>query len=91
MKQPPTDTPDNAPAGRTFERALARLEEIIARLESSDLPLDEAITLVQEGEELSRYCERQLREAEGKIMQLVERLSGVELAPAELADDGDDA
>jgi len=45
---------------------------------------------VQEGDELSRYCERQLREAEGKIMQLVERLGGVELAPAELADDEDD-
>ena len=89
-KQPPTDTPDSAPAGRTFESALARLEEIIARLENSEVPLDEAIALVQEGDELSRYCERQLREAEGKIMQLVERLGGVELAPAELADDEDD-
>jgi exodeoxyribonuclease VII small subunit len=74
---------------RTFESALARLEEIVARLESSEVSLEEAIGLVQEGDELSRFCEQQLRAAEGKILQLVERLGEVELAPVERAEEED--
>jgi len=76
--------------GRTFESALARLEEIVARLEGSEVSLEEALGLVQEGDELSRFCEQQLRAAEGKILQLVERLGGVELEPVERADAEDD-
>lgn len=68
---------------RTFETALQRLEQIIDQLESANAPLDQAIALVQEGDELSRFCELQLRKAEGKILQLVERLGEVELEPVE--------
>ncbi len=75
---------------RTFESALARLEEIIAQLESADVPLARAIALVQEGDELARFCEQQLRAAEGKVMQLVERLGGVELESVEV-ETGEDA
>ena len=67
----------------TFEEALARLEGIIEELEHSEAPLERALALVQEGDELARLCEQQLREAEGKIVQLVERLGGVEFEPVE--------
>ncbi len=72
-----------AEGGRTFEAALTRLEEIIERLENPEVPLEEAIALVQEGDELSRYCEQQLQEAEGKILQLVERMGEAALEPME--------
>lgn len=75
--------------GQSFESALARLEEIVARLESSEVSLEEAIGLVQEGDELSRFCEQQLRAAEGKVLQLVERLGEVELAPVEMPEEDD--
>jgi exodeoxyribonuclease VII small subunit len=71
---------------RTFESALARLEEIVACLEGAEVSLEEAIGLVEEGDELSRFCGQQLRAAEGKILQLVERLGGVELEPLEMVD-----
>ena len=45
--------------------------------------MERALALVQEGDELARFCELQLREAEGKIVQLVERLGGVEFEPVE--------
>jgi exodeoxyribonuclease VII small subunit len=90
MRKPRAEAESDERTGRTFESALAGLEAIIERLEGSEVPLEEAISLVQEGDELSRFCEQQLQEAEGKILQLVERLGGVELAPVEMdTDEGD--
>ncbi len=65
----------------SFEEALARLEEIAGRLEGGDLPLEEAISLAEEGLRLSQFCEKQLTEAEGKIVQLVERMGVVGFEP----------
>jgi exodeoxyribonuclease VII small subunit len=51
-----------------------------------ELPaLEEAIALAEEGLKLSQFCEKQLKEAEGKIEQLVERMgaTGVEQMEAE--------
>jgi len=66
---------------QTFEKALARLEEIAARLEAGDLALEEAIALAEEGLKLSQFCEKQLTEAEGKVEQLVERMGAVGVEP----------
>jgi exodeoxyribonuclease VII small subunit len=71
----------------TFEEALERLEKIAGRLESGDLALEEAIALAEEGLGLSRFCEKQLAEEEGKIQQLVERMGAVGLEPLEVADE----
>jgi exodeoxyribonuclease VII small subunit len=71
----------------TFESALTRLEEIVARLDDADVPLEEAIRLVEEGDKLSRYCEQQLQEAEGKILKLVERMGEVSLEPMEVGEE----
>ena len=52
---------------RDFESALKRLEEINARLEEGETPLEESIKLYTEGLEIARFCERKLAEAEKKI------------------------
>jgi exodeoxyribonuclease VII small subunit len=65
----------------TFEQALARLEEIAQQLEDGNLPLEKAISLAEEGLELSELCEKHLTKAEGKIQQLVARMGGTELEP----------
>jgi exodeoxyribonuclease VII small subunit len=52
---------------RDFEAALERLEEITARLEQGQTPLEESIKLYTEGLEIARFCERKLAEAEKKI------------------------
>ena len=59
-----------------FEQALKQLEEITAKLESGELPLDESMTLYEQGVKLSEQCAKQLNEAELKIKQLSDVESG---------------
>ncbi len=54
----------------TFEQAFAQLEEIVARLESGDLTLDESVTLYEQGQKLARLCGEMLDSAELRIKQL---------------------
>jgi exodeoxyribonuclease VII small subunit len=56
--------------GPTFEEALARLEEILRRLEHGDASLDEALELWKEGDTLHRRCLQLLEAAEGRIETL---------------------
>jgi len=59
-----------------FEKSLARLEEVVKRLESPDLSLDEAMKLFEEGVKLSRECQKQLEEAEGRVEILLKKADG---------------
>jgi exodeoxyribonuclease VII small subunit len=71
-------------ATKSFEQNLQALEKIVEKLESGDVPLDEAIGLFQKGKILSKACEGRLKQAELKIQQLLEDEDGsVETAPFE--------
>src|ERR1700692_3444103 len=59
-----------------FEQSLARLEEIVRKLESANLPLDEAMKLFEEGMQLSRDCQKQLEEAEARVEILMKKAGG---------------
>jgi exodeoxyribonuclease VII small subunit len=59
-----------------FEKSLLRLEEVVKRLESPDLSLDEAMKLFEEGVKLSRECQSQLEEAEGRVEILLKKADG---------------
>jgi len=59
-----------------FEESLSRLEEVVRRLESPQLSLDEAMKLFEEGVELSRECQKQLEEAEGRVEILLKKADG---------------
>src|SRR5439155_655687 len=50
-----------------FEKAFQELEEIVKRLESEELPLDESLQLFEKGIRLSRFCNQKLEEVEKKI------------------------
>lgn len=50
-----------------FEKAFQQLETIVKRLESEELPLDEALLLFEQGIGLSRFCNQKLEEVEKKI------------------------
>jgi len=54
-------------AAGEFERALGRLEEIVAKLEHENVGLDESVTLFREGKTLAQKCERLLKEAQTSI------------------------
>ena len=54
----------------TFEQAMSRLEEIVTGLEQGDLPLDESLSLYEEGAKLMKQCNTMLDKAEQKVMKL---------------------
>lgn len=54
----------------TFEKAVKRLEEIVATLEKNDVTLDESIKLFEEGTELTAFCSKTLNEAQQKITEI---------------------
>jgi exodeoxyribonuclease VII small subunit len=64
-----------------FEKCLARLEEVVRKLESPNLPLDQAMQLFEEGMQLSRDCQTQLEQAEARVEILLKKAGG-EMAPA---------
>ncbi len=54
-----------------FEKKLNRLEEIVTKMESGDLSLEESLKLFEEGIQNSRECHKQLTEAEEKVKVLL--------------------
>ena len=57
-----------------FEEALAELEAAVEKLESGDLPLEEAIEEFQKGTELSRICMEKLKVAKAAVQAAVQKL-----------------
>ena len=69
------DAPQS-PGPPNFEAALKRLEEIVKKLESGDLPLDSALELFEEGIQLSRFRHTTLGQAERRVEILLKNDSG---------------
>jgi exodeoxyribonuclease VII small subunit len=63
-------------AEKKFETALARLEEIVASLESGELGLEQSLKLFEEGVKLARICNTRLEEAERKVEVLLKDRTG---------------
>jgi exodeoxyribonuclease VII small subunit len=64
---------------RTYETAVARLEEIIRRLDSGEAGLRETLELIREGRELVQFCAGELDAVtkgleELRLEELVQRL-----------------
>lgn len=63
-----TDAPDvNA---LSFEKALAELETIVAKLEGGNVPLEESIALYARGEALKARCDALLKDAEARVEKI---------------------
>ena len=60
----------------TFEQALARLEVIVKSLENGTAPLDDSLSMFEEGISLVRFCSDKLVNAENKIKVLVSDQNG---------------
>jgi exodeoxyribonuclease VII small subunit len=55
----------------TFEKAMERLEEIVALLESGENELDKSLSLFEEGVKLINICNKSLEKAEESVKMLV--------------------
>jgi len=58
---------------KTFEEAIGELKEIIRKLESGNLPLEDSIKLFQEGTELISFSHKKLNEVRKRVEILVEK------------------
>lgn len=56
----------------TYEKAITRLEEIVEKLESGSIPLEESLKLYEEGAALSEFCHKTLKDARQRITVLNE-------------------
>ena len=60
----------------SFEQALAALEQIVSRLESGKIDLEESIDLYERGAQLRQRCETKLKAAEMRVEQIVRNAEG---------------
>lgn len=64
------------PVSIDFEQSLEELENIVKRLETGELKLDDALSAFETGIRLSRECQSALQEAEQRVKTLVEDQQG---------------
>jgi exodeoxyribonuclease VII small subunit len=64
------------PATPDFEAALSELEQIVLRLEQGELSLEDSLRQFERGVELTRGCQKALRQAEQKIRILAKKQDG---------------
>jgi exodeoxyribonuclease VII small subunit len=60
---------------KNFESALSDLENIVAQMENSQLPLEQSLAAYKQGIELLRYCQQTLQDSEQQIRILTEQNS----------------
>ncbi len=61
---------------KTYEEAAERLEEIVEKLENSDVSLEESINLYKEGMELTIFCRQKLESVRQEVEELKKNLDG---------------
>lgn len=67
-------------AKKTFEENMARLEEIVSKLEKGDAQLSDSLKLFEEGTKLVGLCRSELDKAEQQVVKL---MKGPDGAPME--------
>jgi exodeoxyribonuclease VII small subunit len=65
-------SPNSPPLPATYEAALAELEQLVGRIESGQLPLEELLAGYQRGAQLLQFCRDKLQAVEQQIKVLDE-------------------
>ena len=60
---------------QTLEQMLERIDELVRKMESGNLPLSEHLSLFEQGVGLIKGCEKALKEAEGRVKILTDSQS----------------
>ncbi len=64
-----------------FDQLLTRLREVVGRLESGELSLEQSLLVYEEGVQLARRGQQLLASAEKRVEILVSASGGLEVAP----------
>lgn len=62
-----------------FETSLATLESLVQRMESGELSLEESLDAFEQGIQLTKTCQKALREAEQRVQILIDQNGSQEL------------
>lgn len=54
-------------AVKTFEQSMSELEDIVSKLETGDITLDDSLDLFEKGIKLAKNCQKKLNDAEKKV------------------------
>ncbi|WP_261641461.1 exodeoxyribonuclease VII small subunit [Erwinia mallotivora] len=73
--------PKKAEQPASFENSLQQLEQIVSRLESGDLALEEALNEFERGVQLARIGQQKLQQAEQRVQILLSNDQESELKP----------
>jgi len=73
--------PKKAEAQASFESALQQLEQIVSRLESGELPLEQALNEFERGVQLARTGQQTLQQAEQRVQILLSDEKDAALTP----------
>ena len=65
-----SNMPDKAVSAMPFELAMRELEEIVKKLESGTLSLEDSIVAYERGEALKQRCDDLLKAAEARIEKI---------------------
>lgn len=71
MVDPAPESPAPDISGLSFEDALRALEDVVRKLESGEVPLDDSISLYERGERLRKHCQARLDAAQARIERIV--------------------
>lgn len=75
------------PVPKSFEHAMAELEQLVGQMEAGALPLEASVTAYQRGAELVRFCNAQLERVDQQV-KMLENDVLKPLAPAGTAIEG---
>ncbi|MCH8861384.1 MAG: exodeoxyribonuclease VII small subunit [Proteobacteria bacterium] len=75
MAAKPETIPDDI-RKMAFEEALAALEQIVGKLESGEVSLEESIDIYTRGTYLKRHCQEKLKDAQARIEKITISDSG---------------
>ncbi|EOA06002.1 exodeoxyribonuclease VII small subunit [Herbaspirillum frisingense GSF30] len=70
----------------SFEQAMEELEQLVARMEAGELPLEASVAAYKRGSELVKFCAAQLE----KVDSQVKLLEGDMLKPFQATDAGNE-
>ncbi|WP_159565077.1 exodeoxyribonuclease VII small subunit [Budvicia diplopodorum] len=73
--------PKKSPPAASFETALGELEQIVNRLETGELPLEDALNEFERGIQLARQGQQQLQQAEQRVQILLNSDPDAPLVP----------
>jgi exodeoxyribonuclease VII small subunit len=72
--------------GPGFEKSLQELEDLVEKMEQGDLSLEDSLAHFEKGVQLSRACQKALKEAEQKVEILMRKNDQEDLVPFDSED-----